>query len=242
MTPDFRVTLPVFEGPFDVLLQLIEEGKVDLYQVSLTDLTAGYLAYLAELPVLDIVRAGDFLIMAAYLLELKSRLLLPQEEPPVEEEEDLRATLLNRLVEYRVFKGLAQNLKERKEIFEKVYSRFTFEKKETEEPRDIYLADVNLADLVQAFQKVWTEVERRGEVREIEEEKFTVADKIEEIVRRLEAEPEGISFESLFTVNLRLEVIVTFLAILELLRRRLIRATQEKNYGSILIIKSAVGG
>ncbi|MCX5726757.1 MAG: segregation/condensation protein A [Candidatus Saganbacteria bacterium] len=235
---DYYVKIEAFEGPFDLLLHLINEGKVDIYAVSLDQITKGYLDYLKLLKELNIVVASEFLLMAAFLLEMKSRALLPKEEQPAAEEslEELESTLLERLFEYKMFKGLAEKLKRRKEVFQNAYSRYSLEVEGTfDEEREIFLTDVTLKDLIYAFKKVWDVVEARGEVREIAEEHITVGERIKEILDRIKGRKSGLPFEEMFTRFTKLEVIVTFLAILELAKQRAILIRQGENFGSILI-------
>jgi len=233
----YKVKLDVFEGPFDLLLAMVDKGEIDLYKVSLTQITSGFLEYIRTMEKLNIVIAGEFLLMAACLLEMKSKMLLP-EKPSVEEEEDLLSVeeeLLERLAEYKIYKGLAQSLKERKEVFQRVYTRYKPE--EALEDREIFLVEVSMKDLVSAFKRVWDEAESRGKTSEIIAESFSVKDKISEILARVSAAPEGISFDSLFTRFAKVEIIVTFLAILELIRQKSIKILQNETFGNIYIYR-----
>jgi segregation and condensation protein A len=161
---------------------------------------------------------------------MKSRLLLPVQERPVLEDEvqEIEQDLLDHLMHYRVFKQAAIDLKERS----KFYSRY--KDFEAEEESKIFLVDVTLRDLVVAFQKVW-DAAAASEEQEIEGEQFTVAQKIREIIDKVKQKPEGLEFEALFERMVRIEIIVTFLAMLELIRQRAIRITQGKTFGSILL-------
>ena len=238
----YYVSLPVFEGPFDLLLHMIDDGKIEIHTVSLTKITRGYLDYIQAMKKLDIVVASEFLVMAAYLIEMKSRQLLPVEEvgEAAEDIEEIEQTLLERLHEYKVFKELAQRLKERKEVFSKAYPRSTAGTDQFEEERDVFLSDVTLRDLVSAFQRVWKTVEAKGRVGEIVDENITVHGKIREILEKIKGRGDGVPFEELFTRLAKLEVIVTFLAILELARQRAIRIGQGERFGSILIFGSDI--
>ncbi len=233
----YFVKLDAFEGPFDLLLHMIDEGKIDIYTISVTQIIRGYLDYLSIMKDLDIVIASEFLLMAAYLIEMKSRMLLPVEETPEEEEniEEIEKTLLERLHEYKVFKALAERLRERKEVFGRTYSRYSVDAPPMEEERDVFLADVTLRDLVSAFQRIWEAVEVRGEIQEIPDDYITIPEKIKEILGKVRRKKDGVPFEALFTRLVKLEVVVTFLAILELARQRLIQVKQSDTFGSILI-------
>jgi len=231
----YKVKLDVFEGPFDLLLAMVDKGEVDLYKVSLTQITSGFLDYIKTMEKLNIVIAGEFLLMAAYLLEMKSKMLLP-EVPAAEDEEDLLSVeeeLLERLAEYKIYKGLAKGLKERKDVFQRVYARYKPE--EALEDREIFLVEVSMKDLVAAFKRVWDIAESRDKTQEITAEVFSVHDKISEILGKIKASPKGISFDSLFTRFVKTEIIVTFLAILELIRQKLIKILQSEMFGEICI-------
>ncbi len=235
----FYVKIDAFEGPFDLLLHLIDEDRIDIYTVSLKQITKEYLDYIKLMKELDISVASDFLLMAAYLIEMKSKMLLPVEERPsedLESREEIEKTLLERIFEYKIFKGLAEHLKERKQVFEKAYPRHVDPDVEFDEgERNVFLVDVTLRDLVLAFQKVWDVVEARGGTQEIPDEHITVSEKIKEILGELKRQKQGIAFESLFTKLTVLEVIVTFLAILELARQKLVSIKQGQKFSSILI-------
>lgn len=231
----YKVKLDIFEGPFDLLLAMIDKGDMDLYKVSLTQITSGFMDYIKTMEKLNIVVAGEFLLMAAYLLEMKSKMLLPQ-LPSSEEEEDLLGVeeeLLERLAEYKLYKGLAQGLRERKEVFQRVYTRYKPE--EAMADREIFLVEVSMKDLVSAFKRVWDEAESREKTGEIIAESFSVKEKISEILTKIRGTPNGINFDSLFTRFVKAEIIVTFLAILELMRQKLIKILQNEIYGEICL-------
>jgi len=232
----YQIKIDVFEGPFDLLLQAINDGKIDIYHVSLSQITASYLEYW-RMAFPDLIAASDFIYMAAYLIELKSRSILPHKEEPELEEEILKveASLLSHIQEYEVYKKLAQSLRQRKEIFERIYGRHEGEAQE----KEFELVDVSLRDLVLAFQRVYAEAAERERVVPIEAESITLEDKIIEIKRRVAGRKDGLPFEDLFLSKTRLEIVVTFLAILELAKQRFISIRQGRGFGSILIF--AVG-
>jgi segregation and condensation protein A len=233
----YKVKLEAFEGPFDLLLHMIDEGKVDVYMVSLTQIVRGFVDYIKKMKDLDITVASEFLVMAAYLIEMKSRMLLPVSADPIEDSgiEDIEKTLLDRLHEYKVFKELAERLRKRKEAFGRGYTRHVDEEPVFEEDREVFLADVTLRDLVSAFQKVWKIADAAVESREIIDDVVTLPGKIQFILDKISRMPDGVPFEALFTRLVKIEVVVTFLAILELARQRRIAIRQGGAYGSILI-------
>lgn len=228
----YQVKIDVYEGPFDLLLKAIDDGQVDIYRVSLAQITASYFEYWkAEEP--DLLLASDFLYVAAYLIELKSRGLLPYQEEETQEENILgiEESLIAHIQEYEIYKKVAQGLKERKEIFERVYGRHEGEPCES----DIELVDVSLRDLVLAFQKVYREAAEREKVMPIQAEEITLDERIIEIKRMIAGRKDGLPFEDLFVRRTRLEVVVTFLAILELAKQKFICISQSRRFGSILI-------
>ncbi|MEE8637934.1 MAG: segregation/condensation protein A, partial [Candidatus Margulisiibacteriota bacterium] len=209
----------------------------DIFQVSISQITSAYFEYWKrEVP--DLVLASDFLIMAAYLLEMKSKALLPAKEEEVGDEilSDIEESLVSHIQEYEVYKNLAQTLRQRKEVFEKVYGRHEGE----EDEKEIELVDVSLKDLVLAFKRVYQEAAKRESVVPIEAEEITLEDRIIEIKRMVAGRSAGVPFDDIFLRKTRLEIMVTFLAVLELAKQRFIRITQGRRFGSILIFAAGI--
>ncbi|MDD4179912.1 MAG: segregation/condensation protein A [Candidatus Margulisbacteria bacterium] len=228
----YQVKVEVFEGPFDLLLKAIDEGKIDIYHVSIAQITNSYLEYWKrEEP--NLLTASDFLYMAALLIEIKSRSLLPAREEIVAADEmaGVEESLLAHIQEYQVYKQVALGLKERKEIFERVYGRHEGESVETEP----FLVQVSLKDLVVAFQKVYREAADREKIITIKAEEITLEQRIAEIKQLLEGRREGLPFIDLFIRKTRLEIVITFLGILELAKQNYLVITQDRRFGTILI-------
>ncbi|MFH1386045.1 MAG: segregation/condensation protein A [bacterium] len=234
----YQVKTEVFEGPFDLLLKAIDDGKIDVYKISLSQITASFFEYWKQ-DQCDLLAASDFLFMAACLIEIKAKGLLPQKELPQENEDlqGIEASLLSHLEEYQLFKKMALDLGERKAIFRRIYSRHEGEETEPE----VKLVDVSLRDLVVAFQKVYKEATEREKIVEIEREEVTLDQRIIEIKNILSRCSDGLPFEELFLRKTRLEIVVTFLAILELAKQCHIAIKQEGKFGSILIFGAPVG-
>ena len=232
----YKIKIPEFEGPLDLLLHLIRENKVDIYDIPISLITGQYLRYIEIMKELDLEIAGEFLVMAATLIQIKSRMLLPpDEEAAAEEVEDPRLELVQRLLEYQAYKDAAAILKEKEEEALKIFGRPPGDLKEEEVPEpELSLFDVNLFDLLAAFKKLLEDAP--PEMRTITRETLTVKDKmlhIADIIENL----ESIRFEELFRESFtRVQLIVTFLALLELLRLGLARVYQEKEFGNIWII------
>ena len=241
METDYKVKLEIFEGPLDLLLYLIKRDEIDIYEISLERITRQYLEYLQAFKELNIEVAGEFVVMAANLIYLKSRSLLPVDQQPPEEdveEDDPRWELIRQLIEYKKFKEAAGELQLRQQQQEKMFGRGVAPHFEVVEA-PLRLGDIGIFQLINAFQNVIKRLEAREDLREIFGEHFTVSDKIETILQRMAA---GVSlkFSELFAqAASRVEVVVTFLALLELIRLRQVRATQENPFAEIEI-RSAV--
>ena len=231
----YQVKLEVFEGPFDLLLKAIDEGKIDIYRVSVAQIVSSYFEYWKTAEP-NLILACDFLYMAAYLLELKSKALLPSSEKEIEEEvTEIEETLSLHIQEYEVYKEIAFRLQKRKEIFDRVFGR-----EGEERNSEIELVGVNLRDLVIAFKRVYEEALAREQVVPITKEEITLEDRIGEIMHLLAGRKEGIPFEDLFLRRTRLEVILTFLAILELVKQQAIYVLQNRHFGSILVFATSL--
>ena len=233
----YNIKIPVFEGPFDLLLHLIRENKLDIYDIPIALITHQYLEHLEMMKELNLEIAGEFLVMAATLIYIKSRMLLPfDEEVPPEEQEDPRNELVQRLLEYQKFKEAAADLKSRESEWLKTFYRDPLAEG-GEEEKELYLFDLNLLDLLDAFKKLLDKAP--PDVIEITRETLTVKDRMSNIMEIIEGE-EAIRFEAVFQEgSTRIQLIITFVALLELIRLGLVRVYQEKQFGNIWIINPA---
>jgi segregation and condensation protein A len=232
---DYKVRLEVFEGPLDLLLYLIKKDELEIHDIPIETITTQYVQYLELMQMLDLNVAGEFLVMAATLMMIKSRMLLPAEERPEleAEEEDPRWDLVRQLVEYKKFKDAALHLEALELRREDIFGRDGAEAVLGKEP-DVALHDVGLFDLISAFSDALKKV-KSEELREIFAERFTVADKIELLGDRLRRE-KRFSISQMFAgMRSRNEIACTFLALLELIRLNQARAVQQETYGEILI-------
>jgi segregation and condensation protein A len=227
-----RVTLDAFEGPLDLLLYLIREEQVDISNIPIARITDQYLATLGDLDQLDLDRAGEYLVMAAELMRIKARMLLPRDEDEEEEEVvDPRAELARRLVEYREFKQIAEDLARREEEWRGIFARSLGAWERTENGEDPL--DVTLVDLFRAFQGI-LDARARDLPLELEAPAHSVDDQIAVIRRELGRREEGLPFERLFEGRRsRSLLIATFLALLELVRQREVVARQAERFGEI---------
>jgi segregation and condensation protein A len=234
----YRVRLQQFEGPLDLLLHLIKKNQINIYDIPIATITQQYLEYLEMMKSLNLAVVGEFLVIAATLVQIKSRMLLPSDAPDLDEEEgpDPRAELVRRLLEYRQFKEAARQLAEREQLWRNIYTRELADLpalRSEEWPLD----EVSLFELVDALHAV---LERRPGSRlvEVVPDTLTVQDRITVILDLLGTR-ESFMFHSLFEgPTPRLVVIVALLAVLELARQRLVRVLQDKAFGPILVRRS----
>lgn len=241
-----RVSLPVFEGPLDLLLYLIKRDEVDIYDVEIARITAQYLAYLEAMQELDLEVAGEFLVMAANLVYIKSRTMLPVDQRAAAEdaeEDDPRWDLIRQLVEYKKFKEAAGELGEREARQELIYHRHGLAPvARPAVAAGTHLGRVSMIDLIHAFQQVLARARERTGFREIYEERYTVTDKIEFILEAVARTPR-LTFSSLFEgMATRGEIVVTFLALLELIRLKHIGVIQPDPLGEIEISARTIHG
>ncbi|TMA68876.1 MAG: segregation/condensation protein A [Deltaproteobacteria bacterium] len=236
MTEVCTVRLPIFEGPLDLLLHLIKRNELQVSDIPIATITDQYLATLEELPELNLDGAGEYLVMAATLVYIKSRMLLPTAEDDEEPEEDPRGELVQQLLEYQRYRDVALALGERAVLDRDVFARDPEAlgppaAGETAEP---CVRDASLADLLDALREVLRRL-RPPAVHEVAREEISIGQAVERILARF-VMAERMEFTSLFAVDrTRAEVIVTFLALLELIRLRVLRAEQPERFGAITL-------
>ena len=234
MEDSINIKIPVFEGPFDLLLHLIRENKLDIYDIPISVITSQYLEYIEIMKELNLEIAGDFLVMAATLIQIKSRMLLPpDEEAAAEEQEDPRLDLVQRLLDYQKYKEAASDLRTKEEEWMRIFHKEPLAE-EGEEEGELYLFDLSLFDLLDAFKKILDKAP--PEIVSITRETLTVKDRISMIMEIIEGK-EAVRFEDLFRDGIsRVQLIITFVSLLELIRLGLARVYQEKQFGNIWVI------
>jgi len=236
---DFPIRLLNFEGPLDLLLHLIKKHEVNVYDIPISLITQQYLDYLDLMQEMDLEVAGEFLVMAATLIHIKSRMLLPRPDPTQEDpEEDPREALVRRLLEHQRFKAAAELLHEkeiqRSAMWQRPDERVTDVVGEAPEPE----IEVDLFSLVAAFRQVLERARARPRVI-LPPEQMPIETRIEQLLARL-SETEACGFEDLFAdVQTRGGMIVTFLALLEMIRLKQVRVFQQGNFGPIRVYKRA---
>ena len=236
----YRVRLDVFEGPLDLLLHLVKKNEVDLSDLPVATITDQYISYIDLLQQLDLDRAGEYLVMAATLLHLKSRLLLPSEEVVDEESgEDPRAELARQLLEYQRFREAAEMLDRNSMLGRDVFTRVPL-RNEAIDGQDVVrdvmdeIYDVSLGDLLDALQEVLKNAEP-GIVHQVLLEQVSLRERVH-LVLDLLRERTQVAFTDLFSTDIsRLQILVTFLAALELVRTRIIDINQDERFGPIML-------
>jgi segregation and condensation protein A len=231
MASPYRIHLPVYEGPLDLLLDLIRRQEMDIHNIPIAKITEQYLDYLHQLEKLDIDVSGDFIYMAATLIHIKSKMLLPADPLAPEEEQDPRGELVHRLLEHEKFKNAAQLLYQKQQIEDHVWSH---------PDRSLYTGDaiegemtVSLVDLVKTFQQI---LERRKEVPkfELRHDSVSIAQMMDRLRQRLIASDEPISLLEFFdTCETRNATIVALLAVLEMVRMQAVILVQRELFADI---------
>ncbi len=227
----YQVRLPIFEGPFDLLLHLIKKEELNIYDIPVAKITRQYLEYLSLMEALDLEIASEFLVIAAMLLSIKSRMLLPkhQIEGEDEVEEDPRLELAKKLIEYKKYKEAADKLEQRFSFYQQIYTHsYKLEMQETD------LVECDLFELLKALQKI---LKKKDGKMEILISNISLEEKME-YLQKLLANEEKILFLDLFkeTRN-KMEVVITFLALLELIRLKKIYVQQQKLFSEIWIFR-----
>jgi len=229
----YTVRLEMFEGPLDLLLHLIQKNEMDIFNIPIALITGQYLEYLKWMKTLNLDIAGDYLLMASTLLHIKSRMLLPQ--PTVEEEEegeDPRAELVRRLLEYQRYKMAATELVQRPMLDRDVFIRLTSTEERAPEEEKI---EANLFDLIDALRKALSRATEES-FHEVTLDRLSVEDKVQEILLLLQKEKRSLPFHLLFPEQAsRRVIVITFLAILELVKSKWIRVFQAAPFETIRI-------
>ena len=235
---DYAIKLDIFEGPLDLLLHLIKKNEIDIYNIPIALITEQYIRYLNMIKSLNLDLAGEYLVMAATLIHIKSKLLLPVPEEPSEEdsEEDPRFELVKQLLEYQTFKEAAADLGKRPLLERDVFVRSApmpaeIEKQDIEEDE---LIEVNIFELIEAFHLLVSRIDKK-ELLEIDLETLSLTDIINDVMERL-TRNKNLTFDELIgNKKGRRNIVYTFLAILELIKLKMIKAYQTSAFGVIRV-------
>ena len=233
----YKVKLEVFEGPLDLLLYLIKKNELDIYDIPIADITEQYLEYIELMRMLDLNIAGEFLVMAATLIHIKSKMLLPPDEKEIlpEEEEDPRDELVRRLLEYKRFKEVAGVLQDLEGQRKKMFTRSAALDGDLGPEEKFF--EASLFDLITALTRVLKDVPKEV-FQEIVKDEFTVEKKVHDLLHMLVEKPV-IHLTALFkSAKNKLEIIAIFLAVLELIRLKEIIVVQKKSFDEIEVIRN----
>jgi segregation and condensation protein A len=232
---DFRVELDVFHGPFDLLLYLVQREELDVFDIPISRITQHYLECMQQMQLINVELAGEFLVMASTLMEIKSRMLLPRTNAADEAEEaDPRLELVRQLLEYKKFRNAAIRLQDLVRDQQRRYPRAVVEPPAAEDPGEAVIRDVELWDLVSAFGRLMRETLALAPTS-ITYDETPIETYMERIVRLL-AEQGQLAFSELLSGAPRGRVLAMFLAILELVKTKQVRAEQNELFGEIWIL------
>ncbi|MCB9758160.1 MAG: segregation/condensation protein A [Candidatus Omnitrophica bacterium] len=236
----YKLKLDTFEGPLDLLLFLIKKNDIDICDIPIVKVTDQYLEYIDMMKMLDLEIVGEFLVMAATLLQIKSRMLLPPDPAGLEEEEiDPREQLVERLQEYRVFKEIAEQLKGKEGERQNFFTRQVDEeaRKELEnDAKEVYF-EASLFDLINAFSAALSKI-KDEKVYEVAKEEFTVEQKIHDILHTLLKKSRLLLTDIFSQAKSKVEMIVSFMAILELIRLKEIVVAQKRLFSDIEVLRN----
>ena len=237
----YKVKLDVFEGPFSLLVYLIENAEMSIYDIQIAEITEQYMEYIEHMGKMDVVLAGEFMVLAASLIEIKSKMLLPRMQPEGEGEipEDPRSQLVEKLLEYKYYKKGANLLKEREAISRRIYIKPQEDLSIYTKNPDYYL-NFDLNQFIKAFnlflqrQKSTNDIKKRYTA--VERKQMSVEDRIEQM-KTLFKSKKKLRFRELFHEEAtRSNVVITFLSMLEMVRQKTIKVYQNVNFGEITLM------
>lgn len=235
----YKLQLDMFEGPLDLLVYLIKKNEIDIYDIPISQITDQYIEYIEMMKLMDLDGIGDFLVMAAELMRIKSRMLLPPDPNEIIQPEDPRADLVRRLEEYQRIQEAAEELRSRAEKRSELFARRLDEQalgEIKEEAKEVYF-EANLFDLVTALSRALLAKPDKGEYEVVKEE-YTVEEKVHLILHVLVERPRILLNELFENARNKMEVIVTFMAVLELCRMRELQVVQRRLFSEIELVRN----
>lgn len=234
---DYKFTIDKFQGPLDLLLHLIKEADIDIFDINVAEITDQYLKYIDSMDSLNLNIDSEYLVMAAELIEMKSRELLPNEESDNSDdyEEDLRENLINRLIEYQKYKELATDFQDMEVQRKLMYSKMPSELNSFKSEDVIINDDITINDLIKAFMEFQ---KRKGLEKPLNtvvtHKEYSVGKRCRDIMKKLDKNKK-LRFEDLFDIRNKSYMVVTFLAILDLAKKGQLKIKQESNLGEIML-------
>ncbi|SEH82364.1 condensin subunit ScpA [Halobacillus karajensis] len=244
MTKSYQVKVEGFEGPLDLLLHLINRYEIDIYDIPVSQITDQYMHYIHTMQELELDLASEYLVMAASLLAIKSQMLLPNQnmEDDFEEgemEEDPREDLMRRLIEYRKYKQAAEELKEKELDANRIYTRPPLSLEGWDDGEaEVRPGEASIYDMIQAMGKLMkrTKTERPQEAK-VRRDEIPIQMRMEEILGKIDVKPDGTPFHQLFEKRTRPHIVVTFIALLELMKSNDIVCVQQQHFDELIVYK-----
>lgn len=236
----YKIQLEKFEGPLDLLLYLIKKNDIDICDIPIAMITDQYMEYITTMTLLNLEIVGDFLVMAATLMQIKSRMLLPPDPlANTEEDVDPRSDLVRRLQEYQQFKLVAENLKEKENFRQNLFSRLVDEEalnQIKEEAQEVFI-EASLFDLINALNKAITKIPEKR-TYQINEDQFSIEGQIHTILHRLVNSPTISLNEFFLKATCKTEIVCTFVAVLELIRLKEVIVFQRRSFDDIEVTRN----
>lgn len=232
----FKVKLDTFEGPLDLLLFFIKRDELDIYDIPISYITNEFLKYLELIKILDLEQAGDFILLASTLMHIKVRMLLPKEVDEKGQEIDPRTELVQQLLEYKRYKEMAEEFSffetEQRKIFYR--GNFNLDEKSTFDDTGLLLKNITVYDLARAFQKIMSTLKPEP-VHQIQRLPVSIEEQMQFIMNRLTEEKEIIFSKMVVGLRIKLEVVYTFVALLEMVKMQLIGIRESQNFNDFMI-------
>ncbi|WP_106497359.1 segregation/condensation protein A [Lentibacillus sp. Marseille-P4043] len=239
MNQAYQVKIDSFEGPLDLLLHLINRYEIDIYDIPVAQITRQYMEYIHTMQKLELNIASEYLVMASTLLALKSQMLLPKQEIETEDDEfaeDPREELMGRLIEYRKYKKAAENLQEKELDANQIFTRSPVHFDNVDVDQPVEKGDISIYDMLGALGKMlerkkWNEP-LETKIKRIE---ISIEERMKEVRQVVKASEQGVSFDNLFTYQSRSHIVVTFMALLELMKEKEVYCVQEKQLDTLYV-------
>ena len=231
---EYEVKIDAFEGPLDLLLHLIKESKVDIWDIKIVDITDQYLNYIKSMERLNLNIASEYLVMASELMEMKSKLLLPRTEIEEVEEEDPREQLIKKLIDYQKYKDMTKNFKELEEKRHEFYTKTPESLKEYAPEGTILNSDLSLDDLMDAFQKFLDRKKKEQPLKTTVTKKEISVEERRTDIKKILKQKKKVDFFELFDIITNEYIVVTFLAVLEMAKKQELVIYQENNFDNII--------
>lgn len=231
---EYEIKIDAFEGPLDLLLHLIKESKVDIWDIKIVDITDQYLNYIKSMEKLNLNIASEYLVMASELMEMKSKLLLPRTEVEEVEEEDPREKLIKKLIDYQKYKEMTKNFKELEQERHEFYTKAPESLKEYTNDGVVVNSDLSLDDLMNAFQKFLERKKKEKPLSTTVTKKEITVEERRKSIKNILNNKKKVDFFELFDIITNEYIVVTFLAVLEMAKKQELMIYQENNFDNII--------